>query len=302
MLDNIVYFLRLYEIKNFKNCAELFKIQPSTLSKHIIELETELKKQLIIRTSRRFEVTHFGEYIYNQFKHLPEFAENVLNVYNKTQSQTKYAGTLNITLGVVISHELICPYLNDFLTKYPEIKLNINFMSNLQMWPGHNPDVVLSNKYLKGRDFENRFVRTEYGKFYCTPSYALKYGIPETVEDLAKSTVIGVLDKSVLDKNLSPLIFTKAKNINTKEEHIIDLSNSRLNVDSAIHLKQIGMNSEFIFGCFDSLIQKELDDGLVLPVLPNLILYREEFYLTSKKNISEEAQLFIDFIYECMRR
>lgn len=297
MLDNIVYFLRLYETKSFKNCAELLEIQPSTLSKHIAELEVKLEKQLIIRTSKRFEITHFGEYIYTQFRHLPVFTDNVLSVYNKNQKQNKYAGTLNVTMGIVISYELICPYISAFSKKYPKVKLNINFISSrLSEWPANSPDIVLSSWYIKGYNLNNRFVRREYAKLYCTSGYALKYGIPDVIGDLAEHSVLGFLDE-----NLSPLAYAKMKNIYTKEEYLIDLSNSQVNVNSPIHLKQIAINSESIFGSLDSMIRKELDSGELLPVLPNWVLQYNEFYLTSKKQISDEAQLFIDFIYECMR-
>lgn len=297
MLDNIIYFLRLYETRSFKNCAELFKIQPSTLSKHIAELEAKLEKQLIIRTSKRFEVTHFGEYLYNQFKHLPSFTEQALKVYDKNQNKNKYAGTINVTMGIVISYELVCPYIGRFLKKYPDIKLNINFISSpSSQWPVNNSDVILSSYYIKGQNLNNRFVRSECGNLYCTSDYAMKYGIPDTIEELTKHSILGFLDE-----NLSPITYVKMKNINTEEEYFIDLSNSRVNVNSVLHLKQIAINSEFIFGSLRSSVLDELDNGLLLPVLPNWVLPRNEFYLTSRNQISDEAQLFIDFIYECMR-
>lgn len=297
MLDNIIYFLSLYELKSFKNCSELFNIQPSTLSKYISELEAKLGNKLIIRTSRRFEVTHFGEYIYNQFKHLPSFTKNVLNVYNKSQNKDKYAGTLNITFGIKIAYELVCPYLGTFLKKYPEIKLNINFANNLHSWPKHDPDIVLSNCYIKKHGVENRLARAEHAMFYCTPDYALKHGLPEEFDDLANHSIIGLLDGG----NLLPLSYQKMRNIYTDEEYLLDLSNLQLNVDNAVHMKKIGMNADFIFGSMPSLVRNEIDSGMLLQVLPNLVLERFEYYLTHKKKLSKEGQIFVDFIFECMR-
>lgn len=297
ILDKIIYFLQLYELQSFKKCAESFNIQPSTLSKYIIELEIKLGNQLIIRTSKRFEVTNFGEYIYNQFRHLPLFTERVLNAYAQTQDIGNSVGTLNITLGIFIAYELVCPRINTFLQNYPEIKLNINFASYLNDWPDYDPDIVLSNHRFDNESIVSRFARTEYGRLYCTSSYVSKYGLPLTIEDLDKHAVIGYLDGEEYPKQ-----YTKLRNINTNEEYLVDFTKSQINVNSAIHLKQIGIHSDFIFGSFPSLVKKELDSGLLIPVLPHLIISEPfEFYLYSKRKISRVAQLFIDFIYECMR-
>ena len=66
-------------------------------------------------------------------------------------------------------------------------------------------------------------------------------------------------------------------------------------------MKQVGLNSDYIFGSFEYLIQDELRQGLILPVLPNWVAYELNYYLVSKKVISAEEQLFVDFIYECMK-
>lgn len=66
-------------------------------------------------------------------------------------------------------------------------------------------------------------------------------------------------------------------------------------------MKKIGMNADFIFGSIPSLVRNEIDSGILLSVLPNLVLERFEYYLAHKKKLSREAQLFVDFIFECMR-
>ncbi len=299
VLDKIIYFVQLYEIKSFKKCAEFFNIQPSTLSKYITELETKLENQLIIRTSKKFEVTNFGEYIYNQFRHLPLFTERVLNTYAETQKQHQYAATLNINLGGFFSifYELVCSNISIFLQNYPEIKLNINFANHLYDWPDYDPDIVLSNLHIENDDIIGRLVRSEYGRLYCTSSYASKYGLPLMTQDLDEHMVIGYLDGEKHPKE-----YAKLRNINTNEEYLVNFRKSRINVNSAIHLKQIGVYSESIFASFPSLVEKELESGLLLPVLPNLVISESfEYHLYSKKKITKEVQLFIDFIYECMR-
>ena len=79
MLDDIALFINLYEAKSFRKCAELLNIRSSTVSKHIIELENKLGKELIKRTTRTFEPTVYGTYVYNNLKNLPVFEVPCVN-------------------------------------------------------------------------------------------------------------------------------------------------------------------------------------------------------------------------------
>lgn len=82
MLDDIALFIKLYETKSFKKCAELLNTSASTISKHIADLEYRLGKQLIIRTTKTFEPTSYGKYIYNNLRNIPVFTESVLKSYH----------------------------------------------------------------------------------------------------------------------------------------------------------------------------------------------------------------------------
>lgn len=296
MLDNIASFIDLCEIKSFKICAEKLKIQPSTLSKHISELENELGKQLIIRTSKMFELTDFGIYMYNKCKHIPLFIENTINVYEKKVPQENKCGTLNIALGAVISYNLVCKHLHKFIDEYPNIKLNLNFYPNIQSWPSPQIDIILTPHNIKGTNLTNRFVRHEYIKLYCNSSYAITHGIPKTTEELYDHNIIGMINQ-----DYSPIEYYKLKYINTNEECIVNLKDNFLNINNALHIRQIGLNSDCIFGCYESIIRDDLNVGLVVPILPDWIAYEFDYYLVTKNNISVEAQLFVNFLYECMK-
>lgn len=296
MLDDFVFFITLYELQSFKKCAESLKISLPTLSRHISELELKLGKKLIIRDSKKFEPTNFGTYMYNQIKYIPSFVDNVINIYNKIDNKTHYQGTLNVALGDSIAYDTINPHLNEFLLEHPGIKLNITYLPNITAWPNQNIDIVLSVGYINGSDLENRFLRKEYIKLYCRSNYALKFGIPQEVDELNQHSVIGPVNDSYIAHN-----YLKLENIYTRDEYLLDLTSNRLNLNSSFHSRKIGLNSDIIFGSIEPIVQDDLAHGIVLPVLPAWAVYRLDFYLVTKKIITEKEQLFIDFIYKCMR-
>ncbi len=129
-------FLVLAETKNFWEASERLFINQSTLSKHIKTLETELGINLFTRTTRRVELTSYGQTF------LP---------YARTITRSEFEGTsaikrmLNIengllTIGTIPSMPQyhITQFLAQFQQKYPEITVRIteddpaNLMKHLE--------------------------------------------------------------------------------------------------------------------------------------------------------------------------
>jgi hypothetical protein len=137
-------------------------------------------------------------------------------------------------------------------------------------------------------------MRTETARLYCRPEYITKYSIPQAITDLVNHRIIGMLDA-----NDQPIDFIKIFNNKNKQEFLLDLTNTKLKVNSVLHMKKLGLNSDYIFGCWESVCIKEVEDGRLIQILPEWEAY-SIFYLVSKKNISFLEQKFIDFIYGCM--
>ena len=59
--ENLKEFIVLAETKNFWEASERLYMNQSTLSKHIKSLENDLGVALFTRTTRRVELTNYGE-------------------------------------------------------------------------------------------------------------------------------------------------------------------------------------------------------------------------------------------------
>ncbi len=297
MLDDIMLYLHLYEQQSFKKTAEILRIKASTLSYHIGELENKLGNQLVTRTSKTFQPTEFGTYVYNQFKHIPEFVDFTFNKYKNLHNVSNLSGTVNIALGETIAYKHIVPKLNGFLDKHPDLNLNITFLRNSTKWPAKHISIVLSPVYIKGENFINRFIRTEHVQLFCTPDYAAKHGIPESIESIANHKIVGFTDEY-----FKPFNFLKAYNIHSKQEYILDFSRNRLNINSGIYHYNIGINtSDYIFCSHRSIMENDIEKGKIISILPGWGLYELNFHIVSHKNLSAEEQVIIDFISQCLR-
>lgn len=298
MLDNILLFIKLYETRSFKKCAELLNTSPSTISKHIADLEYKLGKQLIVRTPKTFEPTPYGKYIYNNLRNIPAFTESVINSYH-TKRKNNNVGTLNVAIGTSVSYELISPYIDEFLELNPNVKLNIKFMTQISKWPSEDTSITLGMTEINQPTLDSKFIRTEKAKLYCSKEYALKYGLPEKPDQLVNHRIIGiigVLHEEILDDHI--LIH----NLKNNSSFILDLSNIKLRTNNLLHNKKIGMSSNYIFGSNDSLVSRDLQNGTIIPVLPDWYTLEVSFYLTTKKTINKLERSFVEFIYERMNK
>lgn len=76
-------------------------------------------------------------------------------------------------------------------------------------------------------------------KFYCTPSYALKHGLPVTIDDLHSHNVIGGVDPDTRNGMKLVQVYNKS----TGQSYMYDNNKSHLRVNQVIQAKQIGLSA-----------------------------------------------------------
>ena len=193
-------FTQLVETKSFVKTAEKLNMSKSTLSRKIKEVEDYYSQRLLIRDTRNVELTKYGEILYKHFKNLRQSLKMSYEEINP--SDTSATGVLKIVLPTVLSSELISPYLSYFGVKYPNIKLDISFQHTPPYLKDGYIDIALTIHGTTQFDemYESRFMRSEFIQFFCTPSYATKYGLPISINDLINHNTLGALYLDITKK------------------------------------------------------------------------------------------------------
>lgn len=241
MIDNVLIFVKLAELKSYTATAKHFQSTKSTISRKMDLLEQYFDKSLILRTSKSFSLTDDGNLLYRKFQTLPQQMEDAYNSLNKINKEVN--GSLRIMLPGIISLELITPYLNYFKKQYPKIVLNIDFSYEVPNM--ENYDIALTSRVHKVNDkkYNIEFARNEHIQLYATLEYVKRYGIPLEIDDIKSHHVIGALDPI---SNL-PIIQTILRHKYTKELISINLAHSQMNVMPANHALRIGLQHNHIF-------------------------------------------------------
>ncbi len=295
MFDHIIMFVQLVTIGNFSKTAESLKTSPSTLSRKIQELEAYFGKILITRDTRNFSLTIQGETLYQTFKSLPK---QLINVKQMISPDVKAnSSSLNIALPAVHSLDFITPYIPYFNKTHPEIKLNIFYMTMGSLPKKNKFDVAVTLRPNTSGILDQEFLRSEFVQFYCTPSYATKYGLPLTINDLQNHHLIGGID--YLDNILNYPVLT---NKHTGETFIYDSDKDSIKVNNIMHALKIGLIGEHIFPCWSYLCDELITKGELIQICPEYYALKTDLFLLTRKNSNREIQLFVDFIYRCMNK
>lgn len=122
-IEQLNYFFKLYECKNFSLASYELCISQSTLSKQIKALENELNTVLFYRNPRNILLTDAGE-------EFLIYAKKTMKEYNSILSSLKkYNNTTNTNLNIgaipVITQYEITSAIADFKKLYPNIHINI---------------------------------------------------------------------------------------------------------------------------------------------------------------------------------
>ena len=116
-------FIKLAETLNFSRAAEISFITQPALSRHISILEEELGAKLLIRDTRKVELSESGKIVYDAFKEM-------LSIYNNVQLQVSalssgLSGALTFSSPYYWTADFTEPLVQRFLEKQPDCDIKV---------------------------------------------------------------------------------------------------------------------------------------------------------------------------------
>jgi DNA-binding transcriptional LysR family regulator len=124
LLESMKVYVLAVEKGSLSAAASARGISATMAGKHLQMLEQRLGMQLLQRTTRRQQLTAFGEDYYARCK-------EILRLVAETDTQAQDmrlapAGTLRITAPVSFGTEALMPALADYLERYPEVSVDVS--------------------------------------------------------------------------------------------------------------------------------------------------------------------------------
>lgn len=225
-LDNYRIFHEVANSLSFSKASEKLYISQSAVSQCIKQLENDLDTKLFKRYAKGVILTKEGEILFDYIKG----ALTSIDVAEKKLSDMKNLeeGTLVIGAGDTISSSYLLPYLEEFHTLYPNIRIQVYNRTSLEMLElvkSGSVDVAFINLPVKDRDLD------------IHPCF--------NIHDIFVSALRPDIKKSYTYKEISelPLILLE-KN-----------SNSRYYVDQQFKKHHISLQPQIEIGAHELLLQ-----------------------------------------------
>lgn len=178
-------FVRVVETNSFSAASRQLGVAVSSVTRQVNALEAMLHTQLLNRSTRRITLTPQGQRYYDKAVQILQDVETAnLSV---TEQDEVPRGLLRVSLPVAFGRLHIAPLLGEFLTRYPQIQLNLTFSDALANPVEEGLDLVIriGNLERSGANWIVRKLAAHTRKVCGSPAYFQQHGRPDHPDDLA---------------------------------------------------------------------------------------------------------------------
>lgn len=179
-------FVQAAELRSFKLAGQQFGLSSSAIGKTIAKLEDQLGIRLFHRSTRAIRLTHEGEIFLDRCR-------RVLCELEAAEAELAYATASprgRLRVGVPFAGDLLTPLFAQFMTRYPEIELDLDYNDRLVDVIEDGFDAVIRS----GEASDSRLMHVKLGEFssrlVAAPSYLARSGVPEKPEDLLNHSLL----------------------------------------------------------------------------------------------------------------
>ncbi|MEG0975085.1 MAG: LysR family transcriptional regulator [Comamonas sp.] len=180
--------VQVAERGGFSAAARHLGVSPSAISKVVARLESRLGVQLLLRSTRRVELTPEGRQFYESGKRV--LADlNELEAATATRSQPK--GVVRINASTATGQRLLVPLVPQLLQRYPDLVLDISCTDHVVDLIEAQADIALRWGQLPASDVVARLLGHTRQVIVGAPTYLAAHGWPTHPNELATHTRIG---------------------------------------------------------------------------------------------------------------
>ncbi len=256
MLDELALFVSIVETGSLRAAAEKASMPAPTLTRRLQKLEQHLGCRLLHRSARRMTPTREGWQYYEQCRPL---------VHSLLQATAKLDITLHQVSGVIrvlapadLANDNLAPAWMSFLTRYPEVRLELELNNYTQDLIGSGADVAIR----VGAQPDSLLNMRKLGQskevlLVASPDYLAKHGIPESIDELKRRDLL-----------VSAPLSTWAMSNSQNGETVCWQPQGKFCVNGVYLALQAAMAGLGILFCPMSLCHNQLQRGELMQILP----------------------------------
>jgi DNA-binding transcriptional LysR family regulator len=186
-LTSLTAFVRVVDDGGFSAAGRRLNMSTTMVSNHVQSLEDRLGARLLHRTTRKVSLTEVGKAYYDRCVQILADIEQADDIAGASQSMPR--GTLRIYTATHIV-QFIAPVVAEFLSSYPEVKVDLNMGERTIDMIDEGYDVAVRLTPPPDSSLIVRSLATWRHVLCCSPAYLEKHGRPQQLSELSNHNCV----------------------------------------------------------------------------------------------------------------
>lgn len=185
-------FSEVAKQRSFSRAASSLQVSLSLLSRRIAALERELGQQLLLRTTRRVELTEAGARYFERCQRLVDEARVVHEQARDMAGDPR--GHLRIVCSIALGGSLLAPLIAEFAAVHPAISIELDASPRSVEMSKQSFDLALRLGAQLDSSLQIHPLARLESHVYAAPAYLKQRGTPRHPSALAQHECVRLLD------------------------------------------------------------------------------------------------------------
>jgi DNA-binding transcriptional LysR family regulator len=184
-LDLIAVFDAVARTGSFSRAAQELGIPKSSASRAVARLESELRTQLLFRTTRRVSLSEAGTALYDRVTPLLKSIKSAIGELPRAEEAP--TGTLKLTAPVDLGVLFLAEVVSRYTARYPSVSVDLHLTGRVVDLVAEGFDVALRlAAKLESSSFVARRTAPIVFHLFASPIYLARRGTPRAEDELGE--------------------------------------------------------------------------------------------------------------------
>jgi DNA-binding transcriptional LysR family regulator len=188
-IEDLATFVQVVESGTVTAAAARLGLAKSVVSKRVAQLEALLSARLLNRAGRRMTPTESGLALYERARALLRQMDAMVDDLAGRAGQLQ--GSIRIAAPMSFGTRHLGRIVAGFMAAYPRLEIVLDLDDRHVDLPGGAYDLALRIGRLGDSALRSRRLGASARALCCSPAYAARRPLPQSVEDLAKHECLG---------------------------------------------------------------------------------------------------------------
>ncbi|MCB1051267.1 MAG: LysR family transcriptional regulator [Acidobacteria bacterium] len=183
MIEDLVLFRKVVECGSFVQAARVTDRAPAQITRAVQRLEGQLHCQLLLRTTRKVQVSEAGWRLYALGGDLLDSHQQLLLSFSE---QGPIQGQLKLALPVSFGRKVVLPMVLEWMNQNPAVRLNLHFSDEHQALLSQGFDLAIRITSQLSGPLQARKLMANTRVLLASPRYLDRMGTPRQPQALTE--------------------------------------------------------------------------------------------------------------------